>query len=87
MINGNKVIEAVRKKLDGMTEAERIEYLKKMGFEFDCISPDNRFEIAHAQTLNTRRASSVRVNRTKKVMRRRSKGAVYTLVENKKSKK
>jgi hypothetical protein len=87
MIDANKILDAVKRKLDGMTEAERVEYLKKMGFEFDRVSPDNRFEIAHAQALSTRRASPVRLNRTKKVIRRRSKGVVYALAENKKSKK
>lgn len=87
MIDTNKILDAVKRKLDGMTETERVEYLKKMGFEFDRVSLDDRFEIAHAQALSIRRASPVRLNHTKRVIRRRSKGAAYTLAENKKSKK
>lgn len=34
MIDANKTIEAIRHKLDGMTDEEKIDYLQKMGFTF-----------------------------------------------------
>lgn len=34
MINAEKTIKAIKEKLDGMTDEEKVAYLNSMGFEF-----------------------------------------------------
>ena len=38
MIETDKVLKAVKEKLNGMTETERLDYLRKMGFDMSCGS-------------------------------------------------
>ena len=80
MIDSNKVLDAVKKKLDSMTEVERIEYLKEMGFEFNNPSTRRMVRIGRAVVRRGRQSkASPMVRASKKLIAKKTYTGLETV--------